>query len=438
MAPRDLAPLILAAALACAPPSPGSETGPIARSASALVARPTLPRQEAGVYRLAEWMRDEDCAGTFCDVGPAFARAMADSAAHPVHVREYVGGRYLIPAGEFADGACLEFPAQSIVEGEGGSFWGARTILHPPKGCTAFKLVMGGSELRDFALVYAAALVGSSTVGVEPTIGVDMAGRTSVERLWIRGPTVGVVVGDANVARVRDLVIDTTDYAGVIVGPPKESNDANASLFESVSVVGPCRRGDRWAARFGRVAGGRSCAGVIDRSFLGNLHLAHHGAGAMDLEALAKANAVSDPEQRELAQLASLRAAYDFDGKSAATVALGLYAEGGDKAKSYVGPLATAIGGASQWTGPGLSLRGNVASSLVVLNDADPLNRVELRLGAAGGAGTFLELKTVQNKASVRFKEELAAKCVRVDVNNSGAAIAGRIYQADGRTAWKP
>lgn len=252
--------------------------------------------------------------------------------------------------------------------------------------------IRGESEIHDLALVSE-----RKTCSATIAAGIKMnAGRGGIERVAISGFTYGIWArGNAtrektnvNVWRFRDLKIREVDHAGVRI----EGADANAGLGESFDIVYACNCKTKALDVLG------PCAPLIDRGFLGNTHIAHHVATAGAL---------------------GTRASYIVESDNARSVFVGCYAERG-LLPATLSPWSIAVGGPTNWSGPGAYLFGRRMSAFEVVN-----GDVEFRLGP-GVQDTAMTL-AAPGVRDLRIKADRTKKSWRLELQNTPKLDAIRI-----------
>jgi hypothetical protein len=141
------------------------------------------------------------------------------------------------------------------------------------------------------------------------------------------------------------------------------------------------------------------CAGLVDQSFLGNLHMASHTAS----------NGVG----------------YIVRGASQHSQFLNPYAESDQKANE-ISQNSQVIGGLSNWDSGsvGFILQNHSVNHMRVINDKDPENIVEIGMGNLNTSGSFLEFRAHALNYSwpLRLKADPQTKSYFFDVANLGAA----------------
>lgn len=355
---------------------------------------------------------------TVCDLVPAFGRAVAACEASIAYVPAEARRPACVltlPPGEFELSRPLRFTRPVVLSGAGGAHWASPTLIRTRTSTHAIVVepTAAGSVVEGLALV------SGQSSHATLTAGVDLRGRATLERLWIRLFVVGVHVSadvgrtppsNANGSRLRGLVIDRTEGPAVII----RGGDANDVSIVEIETAQACERGSWWSGR-GELLG-RPCAAVLDRSFLGVSIWAAHTASSRDRETGARF------------------AGYDLGGDSTRTICAGCYSES-DQTPSSVGRQSIAIGGIGAWTGLGLRVEGPRLSSLLVTSPPLPTGgAVDLAAGAITAPGVGLELRGagipgagVDTWRPLRVVAEPGRRAWRVDVAGSNTAVPLRV-----------
>lgn len=339
------------------------------------------------------------------DIAPALQAEINECEKDPpIDGNQYVGCIIHIPAGTYRLGRTITLCRQHRVVGMGGGGWGARTVLRASG--TAFRLLRdectgrgkgaAWSELEDFAIMVA------STSTTVPSYGVDSESRFTGRNLWIKGPTVGIRVeasqtsgGNANTWRLDGVLVESTDHAGILI----RGADSNAGLALGPSVVSACQHASRWESTLG------PCAGIVDRSFLGDTWIAAHTNNAGE------------------GTVATRRPGYRFGEDSQRSVCVGCYSES-NQAPSVMGRYSNVLSGMADWSGGrgdlGQRIVGPYISSLIARNTKDSANIVEVRMGAIAASGTFLELRSdaIDAARPLRWKADPRRRLYLLDVAN--------------------
>ncbi len=171
------------------------------------------------------------------------------------------------------------------------------------------------------------------------------------------------------------------------------------------------------------------CAGLVDHSFLGNTWVAVHTASNYEHKINCPANS------RECA--AAVYAGIRMDSQAQRSLCLGCYTEGGQSA-SWVGPQSIALGGISDWTGPGLRMSGLHASGLRVSNGKHSVelgnaqsNDTAVMTLRTSSSGFSWPLRIVVDEARGQFvlqpANTNALSSVRIQMTKTGAVPLGTV-----------
>jgi hypothetical protein len=350
-----------------------------------------------------------------CDLVPAFARAVAACEASIAYVPAEARRPACVmtlPPGEFELSRPLRLARPVVLRGAGGAHWATATVLRTRTSTHGIVVEpsAAGSMVTDLAVI------SGQSSHATMTAGVDLRGRATLERLWVRLFVAGVQVSadvmrsppsNANGSRLRGLVIDRTEGPAVLV----RGGDANDVSIVELETAQACERGSWWSGRAELV--GRPCAAVIDRSFLGVSVWAAHTASSRDRETGARF------------------AGYDLGGDSTRSICAGCYSES-DQTPSAVGRQSIAIGGIGAWQGLGLRVEGPRLSSLLVSSPALPGGGwVDLAAGAITAPGVGLELRGAgipgEPWRPLRLLAEPARLAWRLDVAGLGTAVTARV-----------
>lgn len=238
-------------------------------------------------------------------------------------------------------------------------------------------------------------------------IGINGSAFIDIQRVQIEGFTVGVIIHasvrdfgtNANGWRLTGVTILGSAHAGVIV----RGRDANGGHGAGLRVMTSCERAAKWVDIFG------ACAGIVDRSFLGNTWTAALIATSIERAA---SGVVAHPP------LIS-------QGETQQSTWLGTYCES-DQGEAMVADDTVMIGGfCANVRGNGLRIAGTKFSGMEIRNAKDPKNVVIFRAGNLAASGTFFELvaTAIDSSRPLRMKSEIrgAGKgdlCYRRDIAN--------------------
>lgn len=373
---------------------------------------------EPFVYDLKAWVEPTECTSRGCALTPALDRAMRaceqELLPHGPSNRQYTGCLFLIPAGDHRITKTISACRAHTFQGRGGAHRRALSTLTSTVG-TAFHArgygdcgmgtSAGAITVRDLGLIF---LSGEHT---RETIGVFAEAKVHLENVWMIYADVGVLISadvtrpvksNANASRLLNVATEYTRHAGMIFQGGDSNAHANLAFNASTACMAKGSEMERLKERFG------PCGSVVDRSFLGNSHVAGHVAAAADYPDV-------------VTQGASNHAQF-----------LGLYVEGGTPPELGA-QWSMWIGGIGpKPIGPGFRLTGNLTTSLRVLNDLDPNNQVTFEMGrATGTAGTYYGLRHTLNGWPLRMKwlPTLLGGSYLEDVGN---ASVGRVRSVRG------
>lgn len=238
-------------------------------------------------------------------------------------------------------------------------------------------------------------------------IGINASGGLELTNVGIEGFTVGAYVyadsdsfgTNSNGWRMRNIRVMGSAHAGIII----RGRDANGGLGEAIRAQTNCERSTRWEKDFG------PCAGIVDRSFLGNTWIAP----------LMSTNGERAPEGFIPAP------PFISQGASQHSVWVGVYCER-DQSAGLTDQGTIVLGGlCSRVSGDGLRVDGRAVNGLIVRNAKDPKNAVTMRMGESAASGTWYELaadaidpsRPLRKKAEIRG-EALSQRCYREDLAN--------------------
>lgn len=366
------------------------------------------------VYDITDFVQQEDCTATTCDLAPAFKRVF-DVIKQTTPFRPQLGkaaGVIIIPPGEFELHDEVVLPCCMVIKGAGGGSAAAATLLYVRSQTNGFvvPLQAQGSQLSDMALI---TILKSDSSNRSAIL---LNGRAIVENIYIRGFVNGikifgyvkdVVPSNVNGARIYNVQIQTTEHAAVsIVGP-----DANANIFTGLDVGGCCIRGEYWRSVLGEPAA------IIDSSFLGNTYIGAQTATSKDVSGV-------------------VYRGYNVINANARSVFVGCYAES-DQLSNMMSPQTVVCGGIASWEGPGLRIEGQRLSGIRVAGVPAPGDKYapELIAGPHGPPGTVLALSPPQSGSTVLSNGVLRWRLINITGNKSwiqdvaglGVGVASRI-----------
>lgn len=233
-------------------------------------------------------------------------------------------------------------------------------------------------------------------------IGINASAPVELEHVTIEGFTIGIYIyasvsdfgTNANAWRMGSVTVRGSAHAGVLV----RGRDSNAGVAAAIRAQTNCERSTIWEKEFG------GCAGIVDRSFLGNTWIA---------PVLSTNGERTSGGFMPLPPFASV-------GSSQHSVWVGVYCER-DQAAALTDQGTIVLGGlCTKVSGDGLRVDGTALSGLEIINAKDPANVVRFRAGARAASGTFFELASdaIDGSRPLRVKAEPAKKCYRFDIAN--------------------
>lgn len=411
-----------------------------------------------GVYDVDDWIEPNECSdegGLVCDIDAAIKR-MHDDCALTAELGKLSNSRtgcvFRFGVGSYQIKQPIKVCRQNVYVGMGGWSWGAETRIIA-KETTAFQLLDpnkcvdqeidggggGWTSIRDLAILHT-----GPTSTASPDFGVQAWQTFRIENVWISNFVQGIRVvadsahlnGNANNHVIENVRIEWSEHAGVFA----RGGDANNGKWDGVDVSLACLKASRWNEIFRLPIcddgqGGwvdsiacmpeYRCSGWMDVSFLGNRIQNAHSASHTE-----PAGAPAGTGQRH-----GCGGIYQPSSSGGVTHS---YCEG-DTAFVYLGRSATGFGGTMRYVGPGGWIDGFAApgglrtDKLTAINELDPMNMVELRLGAAQGApGTFFGAVSSAPGAApqwpLRFKYlPLGIQAYQFDLANSNTYAPIRI-----------
>ena len=365
------------------------------------------------VYDITDFVQQEDCTATACDLAPAFKRVFdAITLLSPFRPQMGVAaGVITIPPGEFELHDEVILPSCMVIKGAGGGSASAATLLRVKSQTNGFVVPLKAqcSQISDMAIVT------TLKSNVERS-AILLNGRAIIENIYIRGFVNGIkifgnvkdaVPSNVNGACVYNTQIQTTEHAAVWIKGP----DANVNVFTALDVGGCCTRGEFWRQALGEPAA------IIDGSFLGNTFIGAQTATTKDKSGV-------------------VYRGYAVTGASARSVFVGCYAES-DQLKSMMSPQTVVCGGIAGWEGEGLRIEGQRLSGLRVSGVPAPgdVYAPELVAGNHGPPGTVLALSPPQSGSTVlsngvlrwRLINDIGNRSWIQDVAGLGVGVASRI-----------
>jgi hypothetical protein len=265
--------------------------------------------------------------------------------------------------------------------------------------------VIGRVALEGFRLV-------GSPPGEQPTRGIAAANHVRIRDVVVDRFAIGIEIaayvsqgGNANGWQMQDVYAQRAEHAGVWV----RGSDANAGAWIGGGASSNCQRASKWAALLATEP--LPCAGVIERSFLGNTLVGIATASNVELKEGCTTLVPSCIQTKF--------PGFDFTGLSQRSVCLGCYTES-DQATSIISPWSAAVGGLSRWEGTGLWVEGRRVRSLEVVNGLDPSNTTIIKFGAATNyPGAFMDWSSnALGLGNLRLISDAANKEYRFNIAN--------------------
>jgi hypothetical protein len=362
-------------------------------------------QMDAGVFRLKNYVKPADCIDDMghpanCDLKPAFDAALAacdalrTSQGDSPPTAGFRGCVFLLPEGKFRLKGTVELCRMHVIRGD--SFWNGNAAtqitayqspafwMHGYAYCQNTQNSPRGQGGRSH--IVGLEIDGlQSTDGSVPVLGIKMEDQGVLENVKVTNFVIGIKIAadttvspparaNANQWRLTNVSSESNRFAGIFV----EGYDVNAGLALGVTANGNCddkstagtmtagHGGNYWKdqAIDGRPALGY-CAGIIDKSYLGNTWVGTHVQDSID-------TSTTPP---------TLFEGYHFDGGYyQSSVCLGCYSETGQRT-NYMQSGANIFGGYSNWYGPGFWLHSNVVSSLKIENTLNPAYKLTLDFG---------------------------------------------------------
>lgn len=365
---------------------------------------------EPYVYDIGKEVQASECTSRGCDITDALNRAMSacesELSSLPGTSRQYTGCRFDIPAGDHTLRETIAVCRAHTFVGKGGAQRRALTVINATK--TAFH----GKGYGECGLGTSAGAITVRDLGIAfpnvqhspPIVAIKAEATVYLENLWIIYPDVGVWItadvtrtppSNANGSRLFNVKTEYTRHAGMIFNGGDSNAHANIAPNASSACQAPSAEMAGLEFEFG------PCGSIVDRSFLGNFHVAGHVAAA-----------AAYPDLRAIG--ANNHAAF-----------LGVYVEG-NTAPDLSSQWSVWIGGhGAVPLGPGFRLDGHTATTLKVRNDTDPLNPVTFEAGrATQSGGTFYGLRHEQTNWPLRMKwnNTLNGGSFLEDIANAGTA----------------
>lgn len=289
------------------------------------------------------------------------------------------------------------------ITGCGPGSWAASSIIDVAKQSTAIRVHPSGAcpfhvynterswgelTLSGVSLI----MTGKESTAV-PFYGIHAEGRMTLNSVWIRGFVHGVHVSadhnrprpsNANAWRATNVSIDSSQHAGWWT----QGGDANIGLALGLNAGSNCLNSTRWNDVYAPAVCSKTqsdklcaqhlkCAGIIEGSFLGSTYIGISTASNKDRNTGVR------------------YAGFIFRGSNNASTIINGYSEAWASigvAPSFADQRVMIMGGMAEWSGPGFRVDMNQAFNFSALNDNNPANIVETRIGA-GSEGSLLEFR---------------------------------------------
>jgi hypothetical protein len=415
---------------------------------------------DRGVFKLEQYVRSSDCDanGRNCDLYPAFQTAMAACSSLRLkqnnNVQNDVGCVYLIPEGKHRLTRTVKLCRQNTIRGTGTWNPNSSTVIwsddtafwiRSAPDCGAANLgtnantTMTGVSLQASFVAQANAYGNCTARGTCAELGVpegtpctttDTCGVFGVladstftlEHMSIQSYTQAIHAfcssggfnNNCNLWSLQHIWVSATEHSGIFI----RGLDANSGIGHRLNVSEACANGTVWNAReiWKNPAPQEDCAGIHDRSFLGNTWIGIHTTSIRDI--------VQNPQVAFHS--------YKMDGEVARTVCIGCYAEH-DSLKIEAQPGTTFIGADAKHSiydsadnmTKYLHIDGQILSPFAVRNFTDLNNRVVVLVGATPGAviqGVPLNADQQQSNAYVHLKYDLGRQSWVMGASDSETA----------------
>lgn len=454
-------------------------------------AEPWVPPGTFERIEVAKLIQPQDCTATRCDWSPALerAQAMMDDVPSPQFAFRLPGGHFMLPCGAGNLSQPLVLRRPHTLEGCGGTFPGATTLLnalHTEAPAITISESAHGFALRHF---YLTTLVGATS---NERHGVLIRARGDIEEVSIRGAFVDGfhIFGDhsapgnpnVNGAKIRGGRVDLVERYALF----QKGQDANANTIESLDVGANCKKGTSRAEILATTTGWSRSNGIITvfldppanlkagrfvqfRTASGQFPSGPVLAVAPAAPALTTSLTIAVPgpnsalsvETGDLhrpcanifdesflgnnyfaIQTATAKdtttgevfRSYVLAGVAARSVCMGCYAED-DQLKGYLSPLASVIGAVSGWEGPGFRMEGRRVNGIKAVGMPATGDTIapELWIGGNdwGPPGTVLTMMPPQSGSSAptytALRWRMNNKSWYSDIASSGTAVSQRI-----------
>jgi hypothetical protein len=329
-----------------------------------------------------------------------------------------------LPAGSYEFKRTIQLCPGVRLIGQGHGQTGTKLFVKSPitgikarsySECKALGLLWDGATyVEDLYLVDASVQAQTSTLaGI--TSGIFVQNPARITRVRTQGFVIGIQISadvsrtppsNANRWRVDDVSVGRAHHAGVLI----RGGDTNVGTFLSGYVGGNCFSATLWTP-----AVGFDCAGLVERSFLGNTFVGVSTAA----NAEHKPGCYTDSSTCVVKKFPG----FAFVGLSQHSVCLGCYTES-DQALSQLSQWSMALGGLSSWDRRtnGLRLDGGVANTLTVRNPKDPEGKISVVMGNAMNMQDGIIGFDTSASKPLRLKYDVARKTIIADVANLGVA----------------
>lgn len=458
-------------------------------------ASPWVPPGTSRPIEVESLIRAEDCSSTRCDWSPAIDRALALGSEAPSPLFSFwpPGAKILLPCGAGYTTRPIILRRGHTLEGCGGTFPSAGTLIEV-RTATAPAIIVdraaSGFALRHF---YLATLKAPENIERH---AVKIRARGDIEEVSIRGPFIDGfnIVGNhaapdlcnVNGLKIRGGRIDGVERHAIFVW----GQDAGAGTFTAVDVGANCKRGSKWSSVVARTSGWKRVNGVVTMTIEGVAFMKAGNFVQIDSPGLRVMTGIPALAVSPAPPAASLTVHFSsagpnvettepgvirrpcanvtdeammgntWDGLQTATakdtvtgevfrsivfgnptarsVCIGCYAEG-DQFKGYLSASSAAIGGVSDWEGPGLRVEGRRVNGIKAVGMVAPGDTLAPELWVGGNdwgpAGTVLTLMPPQGGTSnpthgaLRWRMSTTAgkRSWFADVANSGTAVSQRV-----------
>lgn len=355
-----------------------------------------VPQVDQGVYHLKNHISSANCDanGRHCDLKDAFlyylgqCETLRGGMSNPMP-----GCVFIVPEGEHRLTTTVTLCRSHVIRGEGHATMidGAASATRIVTEGTGFVMgasmsCYGNAHIVGIQLEPSETARNNASAGIPPEgiFGILMQNVGLIENVSVRNYVQGIrIVGAGelsltNLWSLRNIDASNNYHAGIFV----RGNDANAGSAYRVRADRNCRQGDAWKARdIGFETAPQVCAGVIDRSMLGNTWMGVYALRARD----ETTNAYFP--------------GYFFDLGTQQSVCLGCFSGPNEPLPNtpaqhnVLAPHTIAIGGFSRWRvshqggSLGFRLSGIEANALAIVNSVNPNHKLEMTFGTQSGVG---------------------------------------------------